>query len=209
LIDGLAIARDRADRLDAGRQALLDLVLEAGPVALPVDDLVAGPDPEQPVAQLHRPARERGGHERTGVDVAVALDGACHEHPRRPLGHGQLQVRIGLVVAQQDVEARNALLDQPVLEREGLDDRVGDDHVERRGRGEERVDARTHPVGAEIGADAVAEHARLADVQGLAGRAGEDVHAGLLGQPRNAGLEIRNRHAVLCRAECDFHRRDR
>ena len=48
---------DRADRLDARREAALDVVLEAGPIAPAVDDLVARPDAEQPVRQAHRPAR--------------------------------------------------------------------------------------------------------------------------------------------------------
>ena len=57
------------------------------------------------------------------------------------------------------------LLDQMVLERERLDDRVGDDDLEARGFVEQRVDARAHAVRAEIAADAVAQHARLADVE--------------------------------------------
>ena len=61
-----------------------------------------------------------------------------------------------------------ALLDQVILERERLDDRVGDDHFEARGFVEQRVDARARAVRAEIAADAIAQHARLADVERVA-----------------------------------------
>ena len=64
LVDGVAVLLDRADRLDARRDAALDVVFEARPVALAVDDLVARPDAEQPVRQRHRPARQRRRHER-------------------------------------------------------------------------------------------------------------------------------------------------
>src|SRR5438046_2695407 len=80
LVDRLPVALDRADRLDAGREAPLDLVFEARPVAPAVDDLVARAEPEQPVRQLDRPTRERRRHERSGIDVAIALDLARDEH---------------------------------------------------------------------------------------------------------------------------------
>ena len=80
-----AVLLGRADRVDARRDAALDVVLEARPAALAGDHLVARPDAEQPVRQRHRPARELGRQERTGVEVAVALDAARHQHARERL----------------------------------------------------------------------------------------------------------------------------
>ena len=119
-----------ADLGDARRDAALDVVLEARPRAAPGDHLVARADAEQPVRQRHRPARQLGRQERAGVEVARLLDAARHQHPRKRLAGRQLQVRVVLVVAQQDVVLRRPLLDQVVLERERLHHRVGDDHLE-------------------------------------------------------------------------------
>ena len=96
------------------------------------DHLVAGADAEHLVRQRHGAARELRGQERAGIDVAVALDRARHQHARKRLGRRQLQVGIVLIVAQQDVVARRALLDDVVLERQRLDHRVGDDDFEAR-----------------------------------------------------------------------------
>ena len=69
------------------------------------------------------------GQERAGVDIAVPLHDARHQHARKRFRRRQLQVGVVLIVAQQDVVARRALLDQVVLERQRLDHRVGDDRL--------------------------------------------------------------------------------
>ena len=53
-------------------------------------------------------------------------------------------------------------------------------------------------VGAQIAAHAVAQHARLADVERVAGVVVVDVDAGLLRQAGDLGLEITDRHAIHC-----------
>ena len=69
--------------------------------------------------------------ERAGVEVAVLLvHAARHEQPGERLARRQPQVRIVLVVAEQDVVPRRPLLDEVVLERQRLHHRVGDDHLE-------------------------------------------------------------------------------
>ena len=166
--------------------------------ALAGDHLVARSHAEQLVRQRHRPPRQRRGHERAGVEVLVALDAPGHQHAREGFAGRQLQVGIGLVVAQQDVVFRRALLDQVVLERERLDHRVGDDDLEPLRLVEQRVDARADAVRAEIAPDAVAQHPRLADVQGLPLPVGIQVDARLFRQPGDLALEITDRHAVHC-----------
>ena len=101
---------------------------------------------------------------------------------------------IVLVVAQQDVVARRSLLDEVVLERQRLDDRVGDDHFEARRFIEQRVVARAHAVGAEVRARPIAQGPRLADVERLAFRVVVEVDARLLRQPGDLLLQILNGH---------------
>ena len=85
-----------------------------------------------------------------------------------------------------------------VLERERLDYRVGDDHLQALGFVEERVHARAGSIGGEIAAHPVAQHPRLADVQSLTGPVVIQVDAGLLRQTGHLGLEITDRHALQC-----------
>ncbi len=141
---------------------------------------------------------ERGGQERAGVVVAVALDAPGDEHPRERLAGGQLQVGVVLVVAQQDVVAWRPLLDQVVLEGERFHHRIGDDDLEALGFVEQGIDARAGAVGAEVAADAVAEHAGLAHVERVAGVVVIDVDARLLGEAGDLGLEITDWHAIHC-----------
>ena len=62
------------------------------------------------------------------VGRAVLAQAAGDEDLGEAVGEGELDVGVGLVVAQQDVEARLALLDEVVFERQGLV-LVGDEDV--------------------------------------------------------------------------------
>jgi hypothetical protein len=154
--------------------------------------------------ERHRFPREVRRQKRAGVEAAVALDPARHQHTRKGFVHRQLQVGVVLVVAQQDVVFRRALLDQVVLERERLDDRVGDDHVKPYHLVQQRVGFRIAAVGAEIVAHAIAERARLADVNRVAIRVEVQIDARLLRQPRDLFLEFVDGHTLLWRV---FERR--
>ena len=193
----------RTQRVHARGDAALDVVLEARPPALAGDDFVARPDPEQPVRERHGLAREGRGQERSRIEAAVALHAARDEHAGKRLVGRQLEVRIVLVVAQQDVVLRRALLDEVILERERFDDRVGDDHFQPRDFAQQRVGLRV-AAGAKIIPDAVAQRARFADVNGVATRVEVQVHSRLLGQPGNLFLEFVDGHTLLCRgsAQC-------
>ncbi len=194
----LGVLRLAADLLDTGRDTALDVVFETGPPAPAGDDLVAGPDAEQLVGERHRLARQGRRQERTGVVVAVAGDPARHEHPRKRLGGGQLQIRIVLIIAQQDVEPRRALLDEVILERQCLDQRVGDDDLEPRHLIEQGIGLRARAVGAQVAADPVAQRASPTDIQRVAGVVEVEVDPRLLRQPRDLSLEIANGHGLHC-----------
>ena len=95
----------------------MDVVLQAGlrVVAREVD--LAGGHQEVPVDEVHQAVRQVGREVGAEVGGAV-LAQAPRDVDARVLLAGQLDVGVGLVVAQQDVEARLVLLDQVVLERQ-------------------------------------------------------------------------------------------
>ena len=74
---------------------------------------------EMPVNEMHQPVRQVAGKIRPEVSRAVFYQTPRDIHARIPLA-GQLDIRIGFVVPQQNVEARLILLDQVVLERQRL-----------------------------------------------------------------------------------------
>ena len=196
LATAAAVLRLGADLRHTRRQAPLDVVLEAGPPAHARDDLVARPDAEHAMRQRHRPPGELGGQERPRIEVAGLLDAARHQNSRKRFARRQPEVRIVLVVAQQDVVARRPLLDQVRLERQRLHDRVGDDDLDARDLVEQRIMPRTEAVGAKVAADAVAERARFPDVNRLARGVDPQVHAGLLRQAGQLILEVMNGHGL-------------
>ena len=106
------------------------------------------------------------------------------------LGRRQLQVWIVLVVAQQDVVARRPLLDEIVLERQRLNDRVGDDDFKADGFVEQRVVTRAHPVGAQVRARPIAQGPGLADVKRVAVCVVVEIDARLLWQPGNLLFQV-------------------
>ena len=110
-LDRLRVLSGPADRRHARRDTAFDVVLQAGSAPPTGDDLVTRADPKQSVRQAHRRARERRRQERACIEVAVAVDPARHQHPGEIFGGGHLQVRIVLVVAQQDVVLGHPLLD--------------------------------------------------------------------------------------------------
>jgi hypothetical protein len=72
------------------------------------------------VDQLHHPISQIPRKIRTVVSAAVSAQPPRHKHLRVTVRERQLHVGIGLVVPQQDVEARLALLDEVVLKRQRL-----------------------------------------------------------------------------------------
>ncbi len=65
--------------------------------------------------QVHDPVGQIAGKIRPEVDAAVFLQSPGHINAGKSLGQGQLDIRISLVVAQQDVETRLLLFDQVVF----------------------------------------------------------------------------------------------
>src|SRR5439155_12124907 len=128
-LDRRAIVGSR-DGLDARPLAPVDVVQQAGPFedALPFRDLqVAGAEREDLAQQLERLVDARRGCIRPEIAAAVAGELSSADDAREVLAQGDLDERVALIVAQPDVEARPMLLDEVVLEKIGLANRVGDD----------------------------------------------------------------------------------
>ena len=142
--------------------------------------------------QRHRLAREASGQERSSVEAAVALDVPRDEDPRKRFVGRQLQVRIILVVAQQDVVFRRPLLDQIVFERQRLDHRIGDDDLEPGDFVEQGIGFRVGSMSAEVIAHPIPQRARLPDVNRVAIRVEVQVDPWLLGQPADLFLQFVN-----------------
>ena len=111
----------------------MHVVVEAGTRerALSLDDVeIAAPQLELIGDQLQDPPRG-AGEERAEEEVALLPIDAPREHDARIfLRHRDLDVRIGLVVAKEDVVARLVRLDEVVLEEDRLELVVRGDEVD-------------------------------------------------------------------------------
>jgi hypothetical protein len=70
------------------------------------------------VDQVDDPVREIAGEEGSVVRAPVFAQPAGYENFRITIGQGQLDVGVSLVVAQQDIEAWFALLDEIIFKRQ-------------------------------------------------------------------------------------------
>ncbi len=116
---------------------------------------------------VERRAHPLGVAERAEVGPVAAVALAGEVHPREILVERDRDVRVGLVVAQADVEARLVLLDEVLLGQQRLGLGVDDERLD-------LVDHR-HQVAAgprarigEMRGDPLADRDRLADVDHLA-----------------------------------------
>ncbi len=125
---------------------------------------VAGRHFEMAVDEMHQPVRQVPREVRSVVGRPVFPQPPGHVHARIILG-GELDVRIRLVVAQQDVVARLALLDQVVLERQRFFLVVDVDKIDLASLADQRAGLGVRQaVVVEVAAHAAAQVLRLADI---------------------------------------------
>jgi len=102
--------------------------------------------------------------------------------PRKFLVERHRDERVGLVIAQADVEPRAVLLDEGLLGEQRLPFAAEDDEFNRRDLGEHRVMAeRPASGGGKVRRDALAHRDRLADVDHLPRRVAKEINARLVG----------------------------
>src|SRR5262249_42856840 len=109
------------DVADAGRLAALDVVVKAGRAAAPARlGPPAGAEHEDLAKQIERLAHALGVAVGAEVDALATVALAREVDAREVLVERDADVRVGLVVAQPDVEARLVLLDEVLLGEQRL-----------------------------------------------------------------------------------------
>src|SRR3954451_7620650 len=162
---------------DAGRPAALDVVVQArGARAPPRLDALAGAEEEDLAQKVQRAAYALGVRVGAEVDAVAAVALAREVNPRELLVHRDGDERIGLVVAQADVEARAVLLDEVLLGQQRLGLGGDEDELDRVDRVDHLVGAARDRIG-EVAGDAFAQRLGLADVDDLALGVAEQVDA--------------------------------
>ena len=161
----------------------MNVVLQAGALVVAGEIDLATGQQEAAMDQFDDTVGEVAGKVGAVVGGAVLAEAAGDEDLGIAIGERELYVWVGLVVAQEDVEARLALLDQVVFEGEGFV-LVGDEDVV-------DVDGLAHEGAGfgvclgglkQVGADAGAEVLGLPDVDDLAFGVLVEVHAWLGGE---------------------------
>ena len=189
--DGLLVGFGRGEAFDAGAEAAVNVVLQAGArmVAREID--LATGDEKAAMDELDDAVGEVAGKVRAVVGGAVFAQAAGDEDFGEAVGEGELDVGVGLVVAQQDVEARLALLDEVVFEGQRFV-LVGDeDVVEIDGLAHERAGFGVGLRGfKQVGAHARAQVLGLAHVDDFALGVFVEIHAGLGGEGADFLVEI-------------------
>ena len=174
------------DVADARGLAALDVVVQARRAAAPPRGrAVAGAEHEHLAEHLERRAHALGVGVGAEVRAVAAVALAGEVDAGELLVERDRDVRIGLVVAQADVQARLVLLDEVLLDEQRLglgmdDERL--DLVDRRDHLAARPQMRSPPAPGEVRGDALADRLRLADVDDLALGVAEQVDAGLVGE---------------------------
>ena len=143
------------------------------------------------VDEIDDAIREIGREVGAIVGAAVLAQAARDVDARPALAQRELHVRVSLVVAQQDVEARLALLDEIVFERQRFFVVGDDDVIDVDGFAHQRAGLRVLPAAfVEIAGDAAAQVLRLAHVDDFAFGVFVEIHAGLGGDGADFGQEI-------------------
>ncbi len=128
IADGLLIGVGSGEALDTWSEAAMNVVLQAGArmVAREID--LATGQQKAAMNELNHAIGEVAGKVWAVICRAVLAQAPRDEDFGEPIGERELDVGVGLIVAQQNVEARLALLDEVVLERQRFM-LVGDEDV--------------------------------------------------------------------------------
>ena len=167
-VDDLAVGL-RRDRLDAGREAAVDVEVEArdARVAARARPL-ARPELEHAVEHVQRLAHLLRVRVRAEVDRAAPVPLPREHDPRVLVRDRHRDVRERLVVAEPDIERRAMALDEVLLEMERLGLVAGDDDLDVRDHRGELGRSRPAVRALEVAAHARAQRLRLPDVEHVA-----------------------------------------
>lgn len=162
---------------------------QTGPRTVGEDRVLAGAQAKDLLQDLDGLAYRPGVGKRA-EELAALVGGAAVVGDARPFMAGDEQVRVGLVVAEQDVVARLQRLDEVVFQDQRLGLRARDRDLQPRHLRHHLGDARAGQGLLEIRRDALLQVARLADIHDLAGRIQVPVHARQMRQVSQERFEI-------------------
>jgi hypothetical protein len=128
--NGLGVLLFGGETPDTRPVAALDVVLQTGPRMMAREIHVARRHHKALVNERENAAGETWGKIRAEIERAVFFDLAREIDARILFIHRQLDVGIGLVVDEPDVEFRLVLFDEVVFQREGLARVREDDGIE-------------------------------------------------------------------------------
>src|SRR5215467_11281759 len=128
IANGLLVGLRRGQALYAWPLAALDVVLEARPRMISGQVHAAGGNQKMAVNQVNDAIGQIPGKVWPVVHAAILAQPARNVNTRKAFSQCELDVRIRLVVAQEDVESRLFLLDQIVFKGQRLLV-IGDDDV--------------------------------------------------------------------------------
>ena len=167
--DGALVELWGGQTLDAWAEAAVNVELEAGAQMVAREIDLATGDEKAAVDEFDDAIGKVAGKVGAVVSGAVFAQAAGDEDFGEAVGEGELDVGVGFVVAEEDVEAGMALLDEVVFKSEGLLLIGDEDVVEVDGLAHEGagfcVNLRSFK---EVGADARTEALGLADVDDFA-----------------------------------------
>ncbi len=192
----LLVRLGRGESLHARAQAAMNVVLEASARMRTREIHLAAGDKKAAVNEFRNAVSEIPRKIGPVVGAAILAQAPRDEHLGIALVERELHIGISLVVAQQDIEARLALLNQVVLERERFvfvgDEDVIDVHGLAHQRSGLGIGLRSFK---KIGANPGAQALGLADVDDLSFGVLVEVHAGLRRQGSDFLVEIHSGEA--------------
>ena len=180
------------DGLHAGRTAAPDLMQQAGTRAVGKHRVFTGSQPEHFLQDLDAFLDRPGARIGTEELAAPVGDTSVVGNPGKPM-RAELEHRIGLVVAKQNVVARLLGLDEIVFEQQRFGFRTGDRGLYPRDSGHHMGDARTELRLLEVGRHTLLEIARLADIEQRAIGGMHAVDTRQPGQGHQEGLGVKLR----------------
>jgi hypothetical protein len=201
-VDDLAVVL-LGDVGNARGQAAVDVVVEAGNPRMATRlGPLAGPEAEHAIEDVESLPHLLRVCVRAEVDDAAAMALAREHHPREVVVDRDGDVRIGLVVAQTDVERWPMALDEVLLEVKGLRLGARDDDLDAVDAARQAVESPARVACAEIRTHPRPKGLRLADVEDRVVRGTEQVDTGLRRECLQLRLDAlapihgRSRHAI-------------
>ncbi len=185
-----------ADEPDAGGAAATDLMQHAWTRAMREHRVLAGAQLKDLLQHGHAFAHGP----RTGVGSEIAMlpvePAAVKAQLRKCLAR-DAHVRVGLVVAEEDVVARLVRLDEVVFKQQGLALGARNRGLDLRHLRQHQHDACRVRAALEIACHALPEILRLADIERGAGGVIHPVHAGTMRQRRDQFVRIERRRRFI------------